>query len=603
MDHRSPHSAPLVSCVVPVFNGERFIQEALDSILAQTYEHLEVLVVDDGSTDGTAAAVQRYGARVRYLHQENGGPPVARNTGLREARGEFIAFLDSDDRWAPAKTALQLDCFRRNPQLCICLTHVQNFWESELEAEREDLQDHRRSQPLPGYATSALLARRDAFETVGTFDTQFQHGDDFDWFVRARQLGIEMELLPDVLVYRRMHPGNRSRQRVSSSRDEYLKLVKAAIDRKRRDATRTVNDSPQPNTRSPVPGRDSGPKSVFAAMEGAFEEARQGRRERTRRTLHRFGGKLVELRIVGGALAEQITRPLSHLAEDDSVSEAPELRIDLWDEQATGIACWPCKVCDGITSTRPRFTASEDGRFGVYQYRRSMVVFDRVEPRMVGWFARSDQLDLPDLSRPLYAPLLLWHRDRGIRAVHAAAVQRQGLGVLFGGPAGCGKSTAALSCLCQGFSYLGDDYVGLEERKEGAFRGCSLYSSAHVDCEHLKRFPALAAHEIRVSPESKSFVLVPQVFPDRTAATAPMRLLMLPRVSNDLDTRVGPATKGQALMRLAPSSLLWLPHAREAGMDLMARFVEAVPCRWIDLGRNLDTIAPQVERALLEVTA
>jgi hypothetical protein len=281
--------------------------------------------------------------------------------------------------------------------------------------------------------------------------------------------------------------------------------------------------------------------------------------------------------------------------------ESPQLHIDLWDEHDTGTSCWPCKAHEEITTTRPQFTASENGRFAAYQYRRSVVAFDRVKRRMVGWFARSDRLELPDLSRPLYAPLLLWHRDHGIRAVHAAAVQRRGAGVLFGGPAGCGKSTSALSCLCQGFSYLGDDYVGLEEQNDGTFRGCSLYSSAHVGSEHLKRFPALANFAIQVSPESKSLVLIPQVFPNRTAATAPMRLLLLPRVSDNPDTCIRPATKGQALMRLAASSLLWIPHAREAGMDLMARFVESVPCCWIELGRDLDTIAPQIDRALLEL--
>ena len=595
-------SAPLVSCIIPVFNGERFIQEALDSILAQTYEHLEVLVVDDGSTDGTAASVQRYRAQVRYLHQENGGPPVARNTGLCAAQGELIAFLDADDRWAPTKLALQVDCFRRNPQLGICLTHIQNFWESELAAEQEQLQNHRRSQPLPGYVTAALLARRDVFETVGTFNTQWQHGDDFDWFVRARQLGIHIELLPDVLVYRRMHPGNRSRRRVSSSRDEYLKLVKAAIDRKRREATSAVDESRQPDTTSTVANFDAEPESVFTAMESAFEAAREDRSEQARQAFYRFGGKPVRVRVLGLALAEQVMRPFFHLLEGESSSESPHLQIDLWDEQATGISCWPCKVRDGFATTRPKFTASEGGRFAAYQYRRSVVAFDRVSRRMVGWFACSDQLELPDLSRPLYAPLLLWHRDHGIHAVHAAAVQYQRNGVLFGGPAGCGKSTSALSCLCQGFSYLGDDYVGLEEQSDGSFRACSLYSSAHVDREHLRRFPALATAAIQVSPESKTLVLIPQVFPDRIAATAPLRLLMLPRVTDSPDTRVRPATKGQALMRLAPSSLLWLPHAREAGMDSMARFVDSVPCRWLELGRDLDTIAPAVERALREVT-
>ena len=493
-------SSPLVSCIVPVFNGERFIQEALDSILAQTHERLELLVVDDGSTDGTAAIVQRYGDQVKYLHQENGGPPVARNTGLRAAQGDLIAFLDSDDRWAPTKIALQVDCFQRNPQLGICLTHIQNFWESELAAEQEQLQNHRRSQPLPGYVTAALLARRGVFETVGTFDTRWQHGDDFDWFVRARQLGIQIELLPDVLVYRRMHPGNRSRQRLSFSRDEYLKLVKAAIDRKRRDGTRASDESLRPDSTSATVEFDAGPESVFAAMESAFERAREGKPERMRQAFYRFGGKLVRLRVLGVALAEQIMRPFFHLLEGESSIASPQLQIDLWDELETGIPCLPCRTSDAITTTRPQFTPSENGRFGAYQYRRSVVAFDRVKPRMVGWFVRSDQLELPDLSRPLYAPLLLWHRDNGIHAVHAAAVQRRGVGVLFGGPAGCGKSTSALSCLCQGFSYLGDDYVGLEEQNHGTFRACSLYSSAHVDSEHLKRFPALATSAIQVSP-------------------------------------------------------------------------------------------------------
>ena len=595
-------SSPLVSCIVPVFNGERFIQEALDSILTQTYERLEVLVIDDGSTDGTAAIVQRYGAQVKYLHQENGGPPVARNTGLCAAQGELIAFLDSDDRWAPTKIARQVDCFQRYPQLGICLTHIQNFWENELAAEQEQLRNHRRSQPLPGYVTAALMARRGVFETVGRFDTGWQHGDDFDWFVRARQLGIQIELLPDVLVYRRMHPGNRSRQRVSFSRDEYLKLVKAAIDRKRRDGKRASDESLRPDTSSPTARFDAGPESVFAAMESAFERAREGKPERMRQAFYRFGGRLVRLRVLGVALAEQVMRPFIHLLEGESSTESPHLQIDLWDELETGTSCSSCRASDAITTTRPQFTPSENGRFGAYQYRRSVVAFDRVKPRMVGWFARSDQLELPDLSRPLYAPLLLWHRDNGIHAVHAAAVQRHGAGVLFGGPAGCGKSTSALSCLCQGFSYLGDDYVGLERQNNGTFRACSLYSSAHVDSEHLKRFPALATAAIQVSPESKSLVLIPQVFPDRVAATAPMRLLLLPRVTDSPDTHVRPATKGQALMRLAPSSLLWLPHAREAGMDSMARFVESVPCRWLELGRNLDTIAPQIDRAVLEVT-
>src|SRR5688572_20501170 len=92
-------TTPTISCIVPVYNGERYIREALDSILGQTYPNLEVVVVDDGSTDATAAAVASYGNRVSYLWQPNAGPVAARNLGLGAATGDYVAFLDADDLW------------------------------------------------------------------------------------------------------------------------------------------------------------------------------------------------------------------------------------------------------------------------------------------------------------------------------------------------------------------------------------------------------------------------------------------------------------------------------------------------------------------------
>src|SRR5690242_4967891 len=97
---------PTVTCIVPVFNGERYLGEALDSIFAQGHQPLEVLVVDDGSTDGSAAVAKSYGDRVRYFFQPNAGPAAARNLGLEAARGEFIAFLDADDLWHRDKLAI-----------------------------------------------------------------------------------------------------------------------------------------------------------------------------------------------------------------------------------------------------------------------------------------------------------------------------------------------------------------------------------------------------------------------------------------------------------------------------------------------------------------
>jgi glycosyltransferase involved in cell wall biosynthesis len=226
-------SDPLVSVIVPVYNGERFLREAIESILAQTYSPIEVIVVDDGSTDDTAEIARSFGDRVRCIRQANAGPAVARNNGLAAATGEFVAFLDADDTWTSEKLARQLACFDADPDLGICVTHVQNVWEREMAAEEARFRDHPRSRPIPGYVTQTLLARRDVFDRVGPFDVALGHGDATDWFMRAERAGIRRTLLPDVLVHRRLHRDNLSRRESAASREEFLKLVKASLDRKR----------------------------------------------------------------------------------------------------------------------------------------------------------------------------------------------------------------------------------------------------------------------------------------------------------------------------------------------------------------------------------
>lgn len=226
--------APLVSCIVPVFNGERYLGEALNSILGQTYRPLEIIVADDGSTDGTAALAAGYREHVRYLAQATAGPAAARNLGLRAARGEFVAFLDQDDLWHPEKLARQTTWFQVRPDLDLSVTHVRLFWMPELIQEEARYRGHRRAQTLPGYATTTLLARRQLFETVGQFNTALWFGDATEWFLRAAEHGAGMELLPDVLTYHRMHTTNLSRRRAHASRDEYVQIVKASLDHRRR---------------------------------------------------------------------------------------------------------------------------------------------------------------------------------------------------------------------------------------------------------------------------------------------------------------------------------------------------------------------------------
>jgi glycosyltransferase involved in cell wall biosynthesis len=228
---------PLISCIVPVLNGERYLEEALDSILAQTYRPLEVIVVDDGSTDGTARVVAGYGGRVAYLFQPNAGPAAARNLGLGAARGEFVAFLDADDLWHPEKLARQMARFEARPELDLCVTHARNFRVPELSDEDERCRDPRYRRPWRGYACQTLLARRNAFDTVGRFDDGLRLGEDIDWFIRAREQGTVIELLADVLTFRRLHPSNLTHRSSREIPGSLADVVKASLDRRRRGSS------------------------------------------------------------------------------------------------------------------------------------------------------------------------------------------------------------------------------------------------------------------------------------------------------------------------------------------------------------------------------
>lgn len=226
-------TAPLVSCVVPVWNGERFLGEALDSIVAQTYRRLEIVVADDGSTDGTGAVAARYGPEVRRVCQANAGCAAARNLGVGASRGELVAFLDADDLWHPEKLARQVARFRARSQLDFCVTRARNFWVAELHEEERRYRDHRVAQDQPGYVTQTLMVRRAFLGQVGPFDPGLRHGDGPEWFMRAAERGAVMELVPEVLTLRRLHQTNLSRRLADDSRAEFLRIVRASLVRRR----------------------------------------------------------------------------------------------------------------------------------------------------------------------------------------------------------------------------------------------------------------------------------------------------------------------------------------------------------------------------------
>jgi glycosyltransferase involved in cell wall biosynthesis len=219
----------MISCIVPVHNGAAFLAEAIASILGQAGVDLEVIVVDDGSTDGSAEIAAGFDG-VQVVRQAQSGVAAARNAGLRRAQGDHIAFLDADDLWLPGKLAAQLAMVQQHASADLCLTLVRHV-PMVAGAPGAVLDD----APRLGRLMQCLLARRAAFDRVGGFDEGTRTRGDQDWFIRAAEQGLVEVVVPEVLVLRRLHGQNHSLAADSRVVDDFLTIAKRALDRRRRD--------------------------------------------------------------------------------------------------------------------------------------------------------------------------------------------------------------------------------------------------------------------------------------------------------------------------------------------------------------------------------
>ncbi len=216
----------LVSVIIPVFNSEPFLAEAVESALAQSYHPVEVIVVDDGSTDGGAQVAQGY--PVRYFFQQHLGPGAARNLGIRQARGEFLSFLDADDVWMPEKTTAQMRMLADRPELDAVFGQVEQFAGGEEASPKTRFI----GTVMNGIHAGAMLIRSASFARVGLFATGWAIGEFVDWYARAVEAGFASAVLPEVVVRRRIHEGNLMRgERVDKT--EYARILKTALDRRR----------------------------------------------------------------------------------------------------------------------------------------------------------------------------------------------------------------------------------------------------------------------------------------------------------------------------------------------------------------------------------
>jgi glycosyltransferase involved in cell wall biosynthesis len=221
----------MISVVIPVFNGAAYVTQAIESVLDQTLLPAEVVVVDDGSSDSTAEVVQRYPPPVHYRRQTNQGPGAARNLGIRESKGEFLAFLDSDDLWLPEKLRLQKALLDENPELDLVFCNMSQFRSPEFPADVTAGSATGEAAAQPSTLISCMLARRRAFDRVGPLRTDLK-AEFVEWYGRAQEAGLQMQTLDVLLVKRRIHPGNFTLKH-RDIRLEYLQTLKASLDRRR----------------------------------------------------------------------------------------------------------------------------------------------------------------------------------------------------------------------------------------------------------------------------------------------------------------------------------------------------------------------------------
>lgn len=219
----------LISVIIVVKNGEKFLQTAIESILNQTYLNYEIIIIDGNSTDKTSIIAQSY-AQVRYFLQHNEGIANAYNQGIDQAKAEFITFLSSDDIWTKNKLQIQLKYMLEHPEVQGVIGKAKFFLEkgntppSEFKIELLE-GDH------IAKIMETLMVKKSVFEKVGNFNPEYWVAEDTDWFARCQDANISIKVIDQIFLHKRIHDSNLSLNYKEINRN-LLKIIRQSIERK-----------------------------------------------------------------------------------------------------------------------------------------------------------------------------------------------------------------------------------------------------------------------------------------------------------------------------------------------------------------------------------
>lgn len=227
---------PLVSVIVPVYNGEKYLAEAIESIIKQNYQPLEIIIVDDGSTDKTAEIARQFQEVAHYVYQKNSGPSTARNRGIKLAKGELIAFLDADDLWVEGILPKQIDYLQNNSQVEIVKGRLQNLV-TEIDPKTKVLRK-KLGKPCVSVHIGSAVYRKSVFEKIGLFDENLRHSEDVDFLVRIRENQLNLAVIDAVFLLYRRHKNSLTSQYDhetlnSLQTQSWFRILKKNLDQRR----------------------------------------------------------------------------------------------------------------------------------------------------------------------------------------------------------------------------------------------------------------------------------------------------------------------------------------------------------------------------------
>jgi glycosyltransferase involved in cell wall biosynthesis len=214
---------PKVSVILPLYNQEAFIVQSLQSAFAQTHPPLEIIAVDDGSTDRTPELLRSFSSRLKHLSQPNRGISAARNRGVAQSSGDLLTFLDGDDLWPENRLAAMAEAFRRDPGLDVLFGQARQFSHDPAAS----------SPPLDARCAGGMMIRREAFLKAGAFPEDLKIAEFLSWYLRLEECGLKIGTLEEVVLFRRVHASNHGIKNRHLLTSEYAGVLKAALDRRR----------------------------------------------------------------------------------------------------------------------------------------------------------------------------------------------------------------------------------------------------------------------------------------------------------------------------------------------------------------------------------